>query len=64
MYLALHRLLEDGLIVESPVKSDDARRRYYKLTDAGREAARAEAGRLAQLVRMASAKRLIPRGAL
>lgn len=63
-YLALHRLLEDGLIVESQVKSDDARRRYYKLTDEGREAARSEAVRLAQLVRIASAKRLIPRSAV
>jgi DNA-binding PadR family transcriptional regulator len=64
MYLALHRLLEDGLIIESTVKGDDSRRRYYKLSDAGREAARAEARRLAQLVRVASAKRLIPRSAL
>jgi DNA-binding PadR family transcriptional regulator len=64
MYLALHRLLEDGLIIESPVKGGDARRRYYKLSDAGREAARLEARRLAQLVRVASAKRLLPRSAL
>lgn len=63
-YLALHRLLEDGLIVESKVKGEDARRRYYKLSDAGRDAARTEARRLAQLVRVASAKRLIPRSAL
>jgi DNA-binding PadR family transcriptional regulator len=64
MYLALHRLLEDGLITESSVKGEDARRRYYKLSDAGREAARFEARRLAQLVKVASAKRLIPRSAL
>ena len=64
MYLALHRLLEDGLIAESPAKGEDARRRYYKLSDAGREAARIEARRLAQLVKVASAKRLIPRSAL
>jgi DNA-binding PadR family transcriptional regulator len=64
MYLALHRLLEAGLIIESPVKGEDARRRYYKLTETGREAARLEARRLAQLVRVASAKRLIPRSAL
>jgi len=64
MYLALHRLLEDGLIVESQVKGEDTRRRYYKLSDEGREAARAEARRLAQLVKVASAKRLIPRSAL
>jgi DNA-binding PadR family transcriptional regulator len=61
MYLALHRLMEDGLIAESSVRGEDPRRRYYKLTDAGRAAARAEANRLAQLVRVAAAKRLIPR---
>jgi DNA-binding PadR family transcriptional regulator len=64
MYLALHRLLEDGLIAKSPTRGEDARRRYYKLSDAGREAARLEARRLAQLVKVASAKRLIPRSAL
>ncbi len=63
-YLALHRLLEDGLIAEAPAHGEDSRRRYYKLTDTGREAARLEARRLAQLVRVASAKRLIPRSAL
>lgn len=63
LYLALHRLLEDGMISESAVKGGDARRRYYKLTGAGRDAARAEARRLAQLVRVATAKRLIPKTA-
>jgi len=61
IYLALHRLLSDGLIAESKGEGDDARRRYYKLTEAGRTAAKAEARRLAQLVRAASAKKLIPR---
>jgi|SRR5688572_8364158 len=60
MYLALHRLLEDGLIEEADVRGDDERRRYYRLTTDGRTAARAEAERLSQLVRMASAKKLIP----
>ena len=64
MYLALHRLLEGGLIAESAVTGEDARRRYYKLSDAGRAAARSEARRLAQLVRVATAKRLIPKAAL
>lgn len=63
MYLALHRLLEDGLLLESDGPRDDERRRYYKLTPAGRASATAEAGRLAQLVRAASAKKLIPRSA-
>ena len=60
MYLALHRLLEDGLIEEADVRGDDERRRYYRLTTDGRAAARAEAERLSQLVRMASAKKLLP----
>jgi DNA-binding PadR family transcriptional regulator len=60
MYLALHRLLEDGLIEEADVRGDDERRRYYRLTTDGRTAARAEAERLSQLVRMATAKKLIP----
>ena len=64
MYLALHRLVEDGLIAESTLRGEDARRRYYELTNLGRDAARAEARRIAQLVRMAAAKRLIPRTAL
>lgn len=63
MYLALHRLVEDGLIVEATVRGEDARRRHYELSELGREAARAEARRLAQLVRVAAAKRLIPRSA-
>ncbi len=58
-YLALHRLLADGLISESSGPDSDARRRYYRLTDLGREAARAEARRLSQLLRVASARKLI-----
>jgi DNA-binding PadR family transcriptional regulator len=64
MYLALHRLLEYGLITESDGPGEDARRRYYGLSEAGRNAAKAEAKRLAQLVQVASAKKLIPRTAL
>jgi len=63
MYLALHRLMQDGLIAEAKGPGDDARRRYYRLTDEGRDAAKAEARRLSQLVRAASARRLIPRTA-
>ena len=61
MYLALHRLVEDGLIEETDGRhDDDERRRYYRLTPEGRTAARAEAERLSNLVRMASAKKLSP----
>lgn len=62
IYLALHRLLSDRLIAEADSAGDE-RRRYYKLTEAGRTAAKAEARRLAQLVRAASARKLIPRTA-
>lgn len=63
-YLALRRLLEGGYITESDGPGEDARRRYYSLSPAGRAAAKAEARRIAQLVRVASAKKLIPRAAL
>ena len=60
MYLALHRLVEDGLIEEAEARDGDQRRRLYRLTPEGRAAARAEAERMAQLVRLATVKKLIP----
>lgn len=64
LYGAIKRLLADGLIVESAERPDpaldDERRRYYRLTEVGRRAAGAEARRLAQLVGVARAKRLLP----
>ncbi len=61
LYLALQRMHGDGLIeeaLERPAK-DDARRRYYRLTQEGREHAKAESRRLAALVSHARAKRLL-----
>ena len=58
LYTTIRRLLEQGLITElrtSPDGDDDPRRRYYRLTPHGRAAARAEAARLADLVRQARA---------
>jgi DNA-binding PadR family transcriptional regulator len=63
LYAAIKRLLETGWIEECrsrPRVDDDARRRYYRLTTAGRQAARSEALRLERLAGMARAKRLIP----
>ncbi|MFL5616713.1 MAG: PadR family transcriptional regulator [Gemmatimonadaceae bacterium] len=64
LYAAVKRLLESGWIEERstrpPGATDDPRRRYYRLTRLGREAARAEARRLDQLAAMARAKRLLP----
>jgi len=63
LYRALARLLEDGLIAESDERPaadlDDARRRYYGLTALGRQVTRAEALRLAALVRVAGAKQVL-----
>ena len=65
LYRSIQRMLEQGLIVEprrrpAPV-DDDERRRYYRITPLGEAVARAEAERLATLVRMARARGLAPR---
>lgn len=61
LYQALKRLLEDGLVrpAEAPPDSSDARRRYYRMTEAGRAAVAAEANRLQELVDAARAKKLL-----
>jgi DNA-binding PadR family transcriptional regulator len=62
LYGALARLLEYGFIreVESGIDPalDDSRRRYYRLTPAGRVAATVEAERLAAVVKVARARQL------
>ena len=63
LYAALQRMLDEGLIEESEGGADataDARRRYYALTPFGREVARQEMLRLAELLRLASEKQLVP----
>jgi DNA-binding PadR family transcriptional regulator len=49
-------MLADGLVAES---GEEDRRRYYRLTTLGRQAAKAEAERLAMLVREAKARKLL-----
>src|SRR5215471_9339625 len=65
LYRALHRMLADGWVVESARRPaadvDDERRRYYRLTPAGRKVAMAEAERLERLVTVARAHRLLSR---
>ena len=64
MYRAFNRLQEQGLIDESGERPDpavdDQRRRYYRLTELGREVAAAEASRLAASVRFAVDSDLLP----
>jgi DNA-binding PadR family transcriptional regulator len=67
LYRSLQRMLEQGLIDESGDRpapdDDDERRRYYRITAFGAAVARAEAARLAELVRMARASGFVPRRA-
>ena len=57
LYRSIQRMLEQGLIVETRERpapdEDDERRRYYRITDFGTAVARAEARRLARLVKLA-----------
>ena len=65
LYTAIRRMLEQGLIEElrdSPdPESGDERRRYYGLTQFGRDVAVAEARRLSSMLEHARATKLIPR---
>ena len=60
--MALNRAFaEQGLLRRPAAALDDERRRYYRLTDFGREVARAEAARMESTLSMARAKNLIPK---
>ena len=67
LYRSIQRMLEQGLLEEvrerpAPELADE-RRRYYRITPFGTEVARAEARRLAELVRLARASGFVPRRA-
>ncbi|HEX9885072.1 MAG TPA: PadR family transcriptional regulator [Longimicrobiales bacterium] len=65
LYLALQRMEGEGLIeedVEARRRSSDARRRYYRVTELGRELAERESARLADLVAAARQKKLLAGG--
>jgi len=62
LYSSIQALLEEGLIEEldrSGGAAADERRRYYRLATAGRKLARSEAERLADLLRVARAKKIL-----
>jgi DNA-binding PadR family transcriptional regulator len=66
LYSSIQTLLEAKLIEELEPREDAAlgteRRRYYRLTAAGRKLARSEADRLADLLRVARAKKILRGG--
>src|SRR5689334_12270656 len=64
LYRSIQRMLEQGLLEESSNRphpeEDDERRRYYSITSFGSAVARAEAGRLTQLIKLARARGIAP----
>jgi DNA-binding PadR family transcriptional regulator len=64
LYGAIKRMLRDRLIEESEERpapdQDDERRRYYRITQAGREAVTKEGQRVTELARMVAEQGLLP----
>lgn len=62
LYSSIQTLLEENCIEEVEAREDAAlgneRRRYYRLTPAGRKLARSEAERLGNLLRVARTKKI------
>jgi DNA-binding PadR family transcriptional regulator len=63
LYSSIQSLLEEKLIEETDAnaggKPGSERRRYYRLTSLGRRLVRSEAERLAELLRVVRAKKLL-----
>ena len=63
LYSSIQTLLEAKLIEELDQREDaklgQERRRYYRLTSGGRKVARSEAERLADLLRVARARKIL-----
>jgi DNA-binding PadR family transcriptional regulator len=59
LYRLLARLLDSGLIEEA---DEDERRRYYRLSRLGYRVIKGEAVRLASLVELSRARKLLPEG--
>jgi DNA-binding PadR family transcriptional regulator len=62
LYDNLRKLIQSGWVQELGARrgDDDPRKRYYRLTDAGREVLRDEAARLTRVVREARLRLRIP----
>ena len=64
LYTVIKRMLDGGWIDETPAPrgESDERRRYYRLTVAGRDVLTTEARRLQGLVSLAQERRVLARG--
>ncbi|MFW6191947.1 MAG: PadR family transcriptional regulator [Gemmatimonadota bacterium] len=65
LYRSLREMDEGGLVEQtaSPTADADPRRKYYRMTEAGLEALRAETERLARLVDVARRNLVLPEDA-
>ena len=65
LYTTIQRLLDLGLIRETEISGGQAdherRRRYYKLTRTGKAVLAADVDRMESVVRIARAKKLVPK---
>ena len=61
LYRSLKEMAGDGLIVEvaAPSEDDDPRRKYYRITEAGRELLAVEAARYERIVRVARKRKVL-----
>jgi DNA-binding PadR family transcriptional regulator len=61
LYRSLKEMARDGLIQEAPAPEDaDPRRRFYAITEMGREVVGAEAARMARIVEIAHIHKVLP----
>ena len=62
LYRSLKEMTRDGLVREVPASAEDEdpRRKFYRITAAGRKILRAEAGRYERVVALARAKDVLP----
>jgi DNA-binding PadR family transcriptional regulator len=62
LYRSLKEMAADGVVAETvaPSAESDPRRRFYAITDRGREVVHAEATRLARIVDVARQTRVLP----
>ena len=64
LYTAIQRLLEVGLVDNASIPdrgpASDQRRKYYRITELGRQVAALEGARLARMVDSALQRRLLP----
>jgi DNA-binding PadR family transcriptional regulator len=62
LYRSLKEMTRDGLVreVAAPAGDEDPRRKFYRLTRAGRAALRAEASRYERIVNVARKRAVLP----